>query len=182
MNIITNLFSYKVLLPIGIVLVILYSTQKYNNFIRIRGVFTQYLSIFNKSIYQISFFFGVPVLFALSFAQLSEPDQSTFDTMYVVVSILITMFFSVLTMLTGDTGGRNDIYRKVLNETINCILFEIVVSIFILAYGFIFQMLLEQIPDVLVDICASVFYYMIFFLLLNMFIIVKRFKMLNDNK
>lgn len=182
MNIITNLFSYKVLLPIGIVLVILYSTQKYNNFIRIRGVFTQYISIFNDSIIQIAFFFGVPVLFALSFAQLSELDQSTFDTMYVVVSILITMFFSVLTILTGDNGNRSDGYKKVLNETINCILFEIVVSIFILAYGFVFQMLLKQLPDGWIEIGASIFYYMIFFLLLNMFIIVKRFKMLNENK
>lgn len=182
MDFLANIFSYKVLLPVGVILVILYSIQKNNNFIRIRGVFTQYLSIFNKSIIQIAFFFGVPILFAFSFAQLSEIDQSTFETMYVVVSILITMFFSVLTMLTGDNTKRSNTYKCVLNETINCILFEIVVSIFILAYGFIFQMLLEQIPDAWVDICVGIFYYMIFFLLLNMFIIVKRFKMLNENK
>lgn len=182
MDFLTNVFSYKVLLPIGVILVILYSMQKNNNFIRIRGIFKQYLSVFNGSIIQKAFFFGVPIFFALSFAQLGEPDQDTFDTMYVVVSILITMFFSVLTMLTGDNSKRNETYKNVLNETINCILFEIVVSIFILAYGFVFQMLLEKIPEVWVDVFASVFYYMIFFLLLNMFIIVKRFKMLNENK
>lgn len=182
MDVLLNLFSYKVLLPIGVVLVVLYSTQKYNNFIRIRGILAQYFSIFDKSVFQIAFFIGVPALFAISFAQLAIPQQTTFDTMYVVVSILITMFFSVLTMLTGDNSKRNERYKDVLNETINCILFEIVVSIFILAYGFIFQMLMRKIPASLISVCTCVFYYMIFFLLLNMFIIVKRFKMLNDNK
>lgn len=182
MDFLKTLFSYKILLPIGIILVVFYLIQRNNNFIRIKGIFKQYISIFEKSFFQISFFFGVPIFFALSFVQLSETEQSTFDTMYVVVSILITMFFSVLTMLTGDNSNRSETYKKVLNETINCILFEIVVSILILVYGFVFQMLLMQIPDILVDICASIFYYMIFFMLLNMFIIVKRFKMLNDRK
>lgn len=182
MTFLENIFSYKLLLPVGIILVVLYSIQKNSNFIRIRGIFSQYMGIFNGSFVQICFFFGVPILFAISFAQLSEPDQSTFDTMYVVVSILITMFFSVLTILTGENRQKSEEYKQVLNETINCILFEIVVSIFILAYGFIFQMLLNLIPTSFVDIFASIFYYMIFFLLLNLFIIVKRFKILNDVK
>lgn len=85
-------------------------------------------------------------------------------------------------MLTGDNCERSNEYKNVENETINCILFEIIVSIVILVYGFVFQMLLKKIPNVWVEICAGVFYYMIFFLILNMFIIVKRFKLLNENK
>ena len=101
MKILLSIFSYKILLPIGLLLIILYSLQKVNNFIKIRGIMKEHIKIFGGSKIQILFFFGLPVLFATSFVQLCAFNQEAFNTLYVVITILLTMFFSILTVLAG---------------------------------------------------------------------------------
>lgn len=101
MKVLQTIISYRVLLPIGLLLIIIYSFQRVNNFIKIRGIMKEHVKIFGGSKLQILFFFGVPVLFATSFVQLSDFNQDAFNTLYVVITILITMFFSILTVLAG---------------------------------------------------------------------------------
>lgn len=179
MRIIQSFTSYKVLLPLGLSLLIIYSFQKTNNFIRIRGIMKEHIRIFGGSKIQILFFFGVPILFATSFVQLRTFNQESFNTLYVVITILITMFFSILTVLAGYEK-REEEYKKVLKETKCSILFELIICIYITMYSFVYQMIKELIGNV-VDIVLSWFlYYAIFFLLLNLFIVVKRYKLLDE--
>lgn len=51
----------------------------------------EHVKIFGGSKLQILFFFGVPVLFATSFVQLSDFNQDAFNTLYVVITILISV-------------------------------------------------------------------------------------------
>lgn len=77
----------------------------------------EHVKIFGGSKLQILFFFGVPVLFATSFVQLSDFNQDAFNTLYVVITILITMFFSILTVLAGYKNEEDEQYEIVLKET-----------------------------------------------------------------
>ena len=139
MKVLQTIISYRVLLPIGLLLIIIYSFQRVNNFIKIRGIMKEHVKIFGGSKLQILFFFGVPVLFATSFVQLSDFNQDAFNTLYVVITILITMFFSILTVLAGYKNEEDEQYEIVLKETRSSILFELIVSIYITIYAFVFQ-------------------------------------------
>ena len=167
MKVLQSIFSYKVLLPIGLLLIVIYSLQKVNNFIKIRGIMKEHVKIFGGSKIQILFFFGLPVLFATSFVQLSVFNQDAFNTLYVVITILITMFFSILTVLAGYKNEEDEQYEIVLKETRSSILFELIVSIYITIYAFVFQVVIDVIDSVVKSILSWILYYMIFFLLLN---------------
>ena len=180
MKVLQTIISYRVLLPIGLLLIIIYSFQRVNNFIKIRGIMKEHVKIFGGSKLQILFFFGVPVLFATSFVQLSDFNQDAFNTLYVVITILITMFFSILTVLAGYKNEKDEQYEIVLKETRSSILFELIVSIYITIYAFVFQMVIDVIDLVVKSILSWILYYMIFFLLLNMFIVIKRYKILDE--
>lgn len=161
-------------------LIIVYSFQKVNNYIKIRGILKEHVKIFRGSKIQILFFFGMPVLFATSFVQLSIFNQDAFNTLYVVITILITMFFSILTVLARYRIEEDEQYITVLKETRSSIIFELIVSIYITIYAFVFQMIITVIDTVIKSILSWILYYMIFFLLLNMFIIIKRYKILDE--
>lgn len=175
-----SMFSYKILLPLGIVLILLYSLQDSNNFIKVGGILKDYIGIFNGSKMQIAFFFGIPLLFATSFAQLRDFEQEVLDTLYVVVTILITMFFSILTVLAGYRSIGDEQWKKVLNETRCSILFELVLCVFITIYSFIFQMFMNSVSGITETIMSWILYYMIFVLILNMFVVIKRYKILSE--
>lgn len=141
MKVIRLIFSYKLLLPIGIIILLVYIFQHNNNYIRIRGLFKEYLNIFDGSKLQVLFFFGVPSIFALAFVQMGEFTENSFSTIYVVDTILITMFFSVLTVLLEKEKNENEVYLVVLHQTISIILFEIVMCMYTVLYAFIYQII-----------------------------------------
>lgn len=182
MKILLSIFSYKILLPIGLLLIILYSLQKVNNFIKIRGIMKEHIKIFGGSKIQILFFFGLPVLFATSFVQLRAFNQEAFNTLYVVITILLTMFFSILTVLAGYKNEDDEEYKIVLKETRSSILFELIVCIYITIYSFVFQMIIDVVNQSVKAVLSWLLYYMIFFLLLNMFIVIKRYKVLDETQ
>lgn len=180
MKVIQSILSYKILLPLAVILIILYSLQKVNNFIKVRGLIKEYIKIFGGSKIQIMFFFGIPLLFATSFIQLCVFTSKGFDTLYVVITILITMFFSILTVLSGYRDGEDEQYKIVLRETRVSILFELIICIYITIYAFVFQMIIDVVGQGLKMLLSWGLYYAIFFLVLNMFIVIKRYKMLDE--
>ena len=65
MKVLQNFFSYRVLLPIGLLLIVIYSFQKVNNFIKIRGIVKEHVKIFGGSKIQILFYFSLECRFYL---------------------------------------------------------------------------------------------------------------------
>lgn len=182
MRILQIIFSYKFLLPLGILIIILYSLQKVNNFISVRGMLKEYIKIFKGSKMQLLFFFGIPILFATSFVQLCFFTDSGFSTLYVVMTMVITMLFSILTVLSGYQNNINDDYKKVLKETKCSIIFELTVVIFIILFAFIFQLCINVLSSNVILVLNWLLYYGIFFALLNLFVIMKRYRILDDFK
>ena len=180
MQVFKLLTSYKVLIPLGVFIILIYYIRRNSNFIRIRGLFGEYIKIFNGAKEQIAFFFGIPLLFSIAFVQIGDLDNDVFNTIYVVSTILITMFFSVLTVLLGKDKKKDSQYSLVLKQTISTLLFEIIQCIYCVLFSFVFQMIKEYLCNVIKTVLSGCLYYIIFFMLLNMFIVVKRFKILID--
>ena len=99
-----------------------------------------------------------------------------------VITILITMFFSILTVLAGYKNEEDEEYKIVLKETRSSILFELIVCIYITIYAFVFQMIIDVVNQSEKAVLSWLLYYMIFFLLLNMFIVIKRYKVLDETQ
>lgn len=124
-------------------------------------------------------YYGVPFLLALSLVQIKETDEDIINSLTVIVSILTSMFFTLLTLIldmhkrikTDRNYNASDASTslKLLRETYYAIMFEILTSTVILIMCFIY--LFAENYSCLGSIAL---YYFTFVLLLNLFMILKR--------
>lgn len=124
-------------------------------------------------------YFGVPMLIALSLIQIRVLDDTVVNLLTVIVSILTSLFFTLLTLIldmrkkvrTDENYNANDsnISSKLLKETYFTIMFEILVSIIILILCFV-----ELFAKMYSIFSSLIIYYLTFVLLVNLFMILKR--------
>ena len=172
--------SYKVLLPIGCLIIVVYSIRKIDNFIKLNDVIKEHIRIFKGAKSQILFFFGTPMLFATAFVQLKYMDEMAINNLYVVITIVITMLFSILTVISTNGDDCSQQKRQVLKETRASITFELVISMMLAIYAFIYGVLQSVLGDKIRLILAWLLYYIVFVVMLNMFIVIKRFVKLGE--
>ena len=102
----------------------------------------------NISKITIFLYYGVPLLIAFSLVQIKKIDEEVINSLTVIISILTSMFFTLLTLTldmykgVGRNKNYNDgnaqISKKLLKETYYAIMFEILISIVILIMCFIY--------------------------------------------
>ena len=101
----------------------------------------------------------------------------------VFLSILISAFFAMLSILVSkDTSKQTGkLYEQVLKETASTVLLEIVLCMMAVIISLAIIFLSDSIKYG-VQIIISIFeYYLVFVMVLNMLILIKRFKALIDN-
>lgn len=118
-------------------------------------------------------------MIAFSLVQIKKIDEEVINSLTVIISILTSMFFTLLTLTldmykgVGRNKNYNDgnaqISKKLLKETYYAIMFEILISIVILIMCFIY-LFAEKYSYV----GSVVLYYLTFVLLTNLFMILKR--------
>jgi len=139
------------------------------------------------SIISIGIYFGIPFLIALSLVQIQEIDSDVINMLTIIVSILTSMFFTMLTLtldmrkkvLSNENYNANNasVSAKVLKETYYTIMFEILLSIAILIMCFI-----EMFSNKFSKYTSVVIYYLTFVLLFNLFMVLKRiFNVINND-
>lgn len=163
----------------GIILVF-GATRKNNNFFDSRAVFSQYFSLFKDCKHQLIIYFGVPLLIAIGATKTSFLTAEIIGNIIIVLSIFLSMFFAMLSILVCFTGKKSS-YVKLLRETFNTIVFECVVSIMALLILIIIQFVGDYAQNALMFICSLVAYYLIVVVVLNIFIVIKRLKVLFDD-
>lgn len=124
-------------------------------------------------------YFVVPCLIALSLVQIRILDASAINILTVIISILTSMFFTLLTLILDmkkrivydDKYNANDanLSSRILDETYYSIMFEILMSIIILLMCFI-----ELFSAKYTFVDSIVIYYLTLVLILNLFIVLKR--------
>ena len=134
----------------------------------------------NGTISWISIFlyFGLPILISIALLRIREIDEDVINMLTIIVSILTSMFFTLLTLILdmrgkvkdnrSYDGGDADLSRKILKETYYSIMFEILVSVTILIICFV-----ELSAKNFNCLCSFSIYYLSFVILTNMFMILK---------
>lgn len=136
-----------------------------------------------------------PLWIALYLKDFFPKERNDYATELLIVTILTTLFFSIFGIIfslkdklkdrnymQGKSASKKDILNKLVDSVLYINMFEIVISILILILCFISGLIEDK------EILNIIIYYLLFVLLMNMFILLKRLHvtlrdmMLNDVK
>lgn len=122
-----------------------------------------------------------PLWIALFLKDFFSEEKMGYETELLIVTILTALFFSVFGIifslkdklkdknyLEGKSASEKVILNKLVDSVLYINMFEIVVSIFILILCFISGLIEQK------EILNIIIYYLLFVLLINMFILLKR--------
>lgn len=130
-----------IMLSLFVGLMVISFFKKHETFFNIREITKNHLSLFKNCQYQYITFYGFPLLFAIGLALIYEADAAFYSEISVVVGILLSMLFAILSILTGydfsnvkDDNQKRKV-KKVVAETINAIVFDSILCIFMMIYG-----------------------------------------------
>lgn len=148
------------------------------------GIIKKHLSCFRKgngklSRMSIFMYFIVPLFLATAVLRLRNIDTDVINLLTIIVTILTTMFFTLLTLILDMRAkvkgskeydaGDAALSLKLLKEVYYSIMFEILLSVVILIMCFV-----ELFAKQFYWLCGLVIYYMSFVLLTNLFMVLKR--------
>lgn len=155
-----------------------------SNFIDIRSIFVEHFSVFKGNPLQCIGIFIAPALLSLGILQLKCIDKEILNNLNIVLSILIAMFFSMLSILCAfaDKDINTVEYKQLLKETFNATIFEAIICLFLLliSFGALFAGKFEQ--SIYLKVVSATIYYLTIVAVLNILVIIKRLKVLFDNK
>lgn len=167
---------------IPLLIMIISSLKKYNNYLDVRKIIREQYNIFknNKSALVIIYF--LPIIISIGIARVKTIDVEIINNVNVVLSILVAMFFSIMSIIINFKNEKSENYKKTLEETNNTIMFEILLSVFLLICTFIY-MFIEEIENEKILLTISfIIYYLSIIVLINVFILMKRMCILYDKK
>ena len=163
-------------------ILIMYILISNSNFLDIRKVFKDYLSIFKDAKKHLFVFWGVPILLAIAVVQVTDVAGKSADSIIVFLSILISAFFATLSILISkQTDQSSELYKQVLKETASLVLLEIVLCIVALIISMMLAIINVEIPHLFLIILNFFDYYLMFVMMINLLILIKRMKSLIDN-
>lgn len=167
-----------ILLITGSILLIAGLLPKVSNFLDVRSIFTEHFLIFKGSPLQLISIFLVPILFAVAIAGIRCVNNSILDNLNIVLSILISLFFSVLSILCAFMGRNSEKYRQLLKETFNAAIFEGLLCLLLLFISFITLFIGDFSPSLCLQIVSGTIYYLTMVVILNILVIIKRIRAL----
>lgn len=181
-----NIIGY-ILIIIAIIPVLFSFHNEHKSFFNIKTVIKEHLKIFKDCKSQYLIFYGSPLLLSVGLAFIYDAQDNFYDNLSVIISIILSMLFAVLAILTNydfseksdDDQNRTTTHEKVLkivNETTDSIMFETMICVFLLIYGMIVVIVRDVMPlNVIVNkILTGISCFLFTVLLLDLLIVVKR--------
>lgn len=164
-----------VLTVLGLLFMLLTFSVKLGNFVDIRNIITKHLSFFKNNKLQFISIYIVPIILSIYIGTIHTINKALLDNLIIILSILISMFFAVLSILCSiDTKNKNDDYNQLLNETYTSTVFEIIICIFLLLISFAALFMGKGFNELIDTLASDIIYYLTFVLILNIFVILKR--------
>lgn len=124
-------------------------------------------------------YFIIPIPVSYAICQVKLIDDDAINVITIIVSILTSMFFTLLAMILDMNSKINDntklsasetnILKRLLKETYYCVMFEIMISIILLIMCFV-----KLFTDETNSMVSIVMYYLLFTLVINLFMLLKR--------
>lgn len=186
------------------IFLLLYSIRKNNNFIDVRKTLTNHVAIFknknNKWLKgQLLFFFGLPCTLAIATTIIKPIDDSFLNLILLIITIFISMFFAMLSIIISFKDRENQTKneklkdskeqvqnKKLIKQTCDSLIFENFICVIIILISLIYNLFPKAVLNFLPDYCIGhlisianfIIYYLLYCLLLNLFIVVKRIRIL----
>ena len=182
--------SILIALSVGILIVAL--VQKNSNYMSVSSVIKKQVALFSKAPIQLCAIFIVPGLLAIAAVLSNAVSDMLMENLLVTVSIFFSVFFAVMSILcsmtteeaesqSADQTKEKDSTRSLIKETFICAMFESVVSVAVLIFLICYQMLSFSTPW-WKAIFQMVILYLVFLVITNMFVILKRLEKLFSEK
>lgn len=160
--------------------------RKKDSFFNIRKVVKNHLSVFKSCLYQYVIFYVFPLFLAIGLALIYQAGQSFYSELSVVIGIILSILMAILSIISGydfsnvkDEGQRKRA-NDVLKETINAIVFNSLLCVFMMLYAL--SMIIIDGADfswikidtiILKSVASGIAYYVFSVILLTLFLIVK---------
>lgn len=160
--------------------------RKKDSFFNIRKVVKNHLSVFKSCPYQYVIFYVFPLFLAIGLALIYQAGQSFYSELSVVIGIILSILMAILSIISGydfsnvkDEGQRKRA-NDVLTETINAIVFNSLLCVFMMLYAL--SMIIIDGADfswikidtiILKSVASGIAYYVFSVILLTLFLIVK---------
>lgn len=117
--------------------------RKKEDFFNIRKTLCDHLKIFKYCPSKYWIFYGLPLLFSVGLALIYKAGSGFYTELSVILGIILSMLFAILSILTSqDYSTVNDETQKrkakrVLKTTTNAIVFDSILSLFLMLYGLV---------------------------------------------
>jgi hypothetical protein len=153
-----------------------------SNFFNLKSVISLHLKLFDSSKNQYFIFYVLPLLFSIGLTLLYTAGETFYTNLSIIISILLSMLLAILSILTEkEYNSINDVKQKaklhqVVKETINAIIFDALLCVFLLLYGLV-MVVIDDVSiniGIVKSIFAGVSYYFFTVILLNLLLIIKR--------
>lgn len=175
------------LVAFSLLMIFICMIRKKEEFFNIRKTICDHLTIFKHCPSKYWIFYGLPLLFSVGLALIYEAGSGFYTELSVVLGIILSMLFAILSILTSqDYSTVNDKTqkskaKKVLKETTNAIVFDSILSLFLMLYGLVIIVLSGiktiEIPfdtTIIKAVVSGIAYYVFTIILLNLLFIVKQ--------
>lgn len=181
-NVLSFIISPMGFIVIPLLIMIISALKKYNNYLDIRKIIKEQYNMLKSNKNALIIIYILPIIIAIGITRVKTIDVGIINNVNVVLSILIAMFFSIMSIVINFENGKSENYKKTLKETNNTIMFEILLSVFLLILTFIF-MFIEKIEyKIILLLISGLIYYLSILVLLNVFVVMKRMYILYDKK
>ena len=175
-----------ILVVVSVVLICGSLLRKNESYFNLRNVIRKHFGLFKNCKFQYWVFYGFPILLSVGLAMLYETNSVFFSELNVILSILVSILFAILSILGGnDYSSVADERQKknakaVLRDTVNAIVFTAVLSVFLLLFGLVFSVVsIDSFNGWIFDvtmakrIVSGMAYYIFTVILLNLLLIIK---------
>lgn len=167
---------------ISTVLMAMLLLRKEESFFNLNAVVANHMKLFKNSRLQYVAFYILPLFFAAGLAMIYEAGNVFYSELSVVVGIILSILLAALSILAGkdykdvpDGETKKRLFR-VLKETVNAIVFNCFLCVFLLLYGLV-MIIIENISfkiGIIKRVFAGISYYTFVVMILTLFLIVKR--------
>ena len=176
--------------------------HKNDSFFNLRKTFKDHFCLFKECPKQYIIFYILPLIFSIGLAMLYKANEVFYTNLSVIISILLSMLLAILSILSGKEyndladNNQSEKVKKVTNETITAINFDVLLCIFLLLFGLVMVVIygvnldlsllrlspnaIEPIVDLLKRVFSGITYYSFSIILLTLLLIVKRMSKIID--
>lgn len=173
----------KVLCIIGVILLVCCLFCRSSNFLDVKSIVCEHLGIIKQNHVQMIGIYIIPIVFAITICRKECVNKDILDNLNIILSILISMFFAVLSILCSiNSKNNNEKYQLLLKETFTSTVFEIIICLWLLFLSFTILFIGNYQENIMQRFLSFLIYYSTMIVILNILMIIKRIKAIFDNR